>query len=312
METVMNKFMNSSVLLGMLLAGYANAGELLLNNAIEKKDYNLAFAVAKADVKDGSATDATRMLLAQMYQNGQGTDKDYAAARALLEPLVAKNLPEAQFMLAGLLQSEAVNGLKSSDGQLNMQRFQELAKRPLSERENERYAAELVYKAALQDFKLAVDAVCMDIGNSVTALGGTERANWYRKCDKESWAKASEMGQSMAPLNLRREVLRDPVIGAAFQQAALKAECTDENIKPVDFKIGKPVTDGQYLMLNLDKPKPYKMIRGQWQEIWIGQACGKKFTLPIIFKANGMGGATFAPDIPPAELEKLIKTALPS
>ncbi|QLG88642.1 sel1 repeat family protein [Chitinibacter bivalviorum] len=307
----MNRLINKTLALCLLCTGFAHAGEALVQSAIDKKDYTLAFAAAKADVKDGTATDVERLLLAQMYANGQGTEKDLNAARDILKPLVNKNMPEAQFILAGMLQSEAVVGLKSSDGQLNLVRFKELAQRPLSERENERYAAELVYKAALQNFQPAVEAVCMDLDNAVIAFGGTERANWYRKCNKESWAKASEMGQSLVPLNLRRDVLRDPVIGEAFAQQAVKASCLDENIKPVDFKIGKPVTGGEYLTLQLDKPKQYKMIRGQWQEIWIGQACGKQFAVPIIFKADGMGGAGFAPDVSPEQLELLIKAALP-
>ncbi|WP_410497493.1 hypothetical protein [Chitinibacter sp. S2-10] len=303
--------LKSVIYLTWLLCGSVSAGEALIQNAIDKQDYVLAFASAKADVDDGSATDVTRLLLAQLYMQGKGTDKNSAAARALLEPLVARKLPEAQFMLAGLLQSEALTGLKMADGQLDLMRYAELAKRDLVAREDERYAAELVYKAAQQHFKLAVEAICLDLGNSVTALGGTERANWYRQCDKENWAKASEMGQSHVPLYLRREVLQHPLVAAAFQNQALKAACTEENIKPIDFKISKPVTGGEYLMLKLDdvkQPKPYKMIRGKWQEVWVAQACGQKFTVPIRFEADGMGKATFAPDLPEDVMAELLET----
>lgn len=300
-----------SMMLASCLVGSAWAGEALVQSAIEKNDYTLAFAVAKADVTDGTATDVSRMLLAQMYMQGKGTAVDTAAAKELLNPLVAKKIPEAQFMLAGLLQTEALAGMKTADGQLDLQRYSQLAKRSVAERESERYAAELVYQAAQQGFKMAIDAVCADLDNSVVGLSTSERAKWYRQCDKESWAKAVEIGQSLVPLNMRREVLRDPVVGEAYNRAAIKAQCLDENIKPVDFKVSKPVSGGQYLTLKLDKPLPYKMVSGQWQEIWIGQACGQKFSLPLLFKADGMGRATFAPDVPPEELESLIKAALP-
>ncbi|WP_157670339.1 hypothetical protein [Chitinibacter sp. GC72] len=292
--------------IGSMTMESAQANEVQLNAAIEKGDYQQAFNIASAEHKKGSASLSTRILLAQMYMQGKGTSKNISAARSLIDPLVAQNKPEAQLLLSNLLKQEAMQGLTKANGRIDEARYQALAKRSLKERENERYAAELMYKSAQQGFHLAIESVCNDIASSVTAFGSKERANWYRKCaNKEAWARASEIGNSIAPLNLRREVMRDPVVTEAFQQLATKAKCTNEDITPVDFKIGKPVSGGEYLTLNLPKPTRQMMVRGQWQEIWVGKACGKTMSLPIAFKADGMGGATFSPDLPAAELNAL-------
>ncbi|WP_373976354.1 hypothetical protein NT239_06175 [Chitinibacter sp. SCUT-21] len=302
--------MKKQIQVGLLLLGLsaslAWADDVSLNEAIAKDDYQQAFKIASSDVKAGKASNPTKVLLAQMYMMGKGTAKNIPAARAILDPMVAKNLPEAQLMMSNLLKQEAMNGLIKANGQIDPARYQAMAARSLKERETERYAAELMYKSAQQGFNLAIESVCNDITSSVTAFSSKERANWYRKCsNKDAWARASEIGNSIAPLNLRREVMRDPVVTEVFQQLATKENCTKEDITPIDFKIGKPVTGGEYFTLKLDKPTRQMMIRGQWQEIWVGKACGKTFSVPIAFKADGMGGATFSPDLPAAQLNEI-------
>lgn len=293
-----------SLCLGLWASGLW-AGEILINSALEKGDYALAFASAKADVKSGQATPAVKMLLAQFYMHGKGTEKNVAAARKLLEPLARSNA-EARFLLGGMLKQEALQDLQDANGRVDSARYEALGKRSLKERENERYAAELIYSSALQGSTPAKEVVCADISNSVTALSGAERANWYRQCaNREAWARASELGESLAPLNLRREVMRDPVVTEAFQRLATAAQCTNEDIKPVDFQISQPLSGAEYLQLKLNPSKPYTLIRGQWQETWTGEACGQRLSLPINFTADGMGGAQFVPAVSAEELASL-------
>jgi hypothetical protein len=302
----MKKQIQAGFMMMALCSSMVWADDVSLNAAIAKDDYAQAFKIASADVKSGKASNPTRILLAQMYMMGKGTPKNIPAARSLLDPMVAKKIPEAQLMMSNLLKQELSSTLIKPNGQIDQARYQAAAARPLKERETERYAAELMYQSAQQGFNLAIESVCNDITSSVTAFSSKERAAWFRKCaNKDAWARASEIGNSIAPLNLRREVMRDPVVTEAFQRLATKAKCTNEDITPVDFKIGKPVTGGEYFTLKLDKPTRQMMVRGQWQEIWVGKACGKTFSVPIAFKADGMGGATFTPDLPFAELSSI-------
>ncbi|UXY16339.1 hypothetical protein N8I74_04790 [Chitiniphilus purpureus] len=283
-------------MLGLLLAAccsVAGASEGMVQRALESRNYELAFATARADVDDGSATDVTRMLLAQLYLQGQGTNRDPLAAEKLLRPLAGQGTAEAQFLLAGTLMAQSADRLLGEDGDVDRAKLKAQAARPASARPLEREAAEWLMKAAAQKLPRALNVLATELGNLSAGLTSAQKAAWFEAAGKPEWAQATLLGESLVSLRLRREVLLDPAVQAALQQQALAAGCNDEDLKLVATRLDGPVRDADYLTLRLAPPVNYTLLAGNWREIWSTGACGKRFDVTLAFQADGLGGASF-------------------
>lgn len=281
------------VVFALLFPLVASAGEEMVANAIAAKNFELAFATARADVDAGKASDYEKLVLAQLYLKGSGTPKNPAAASKILQAPARAGVLDAQFFLAGSLMAEARNGWQDQEGRVIPERFQALAGRTLAERSLERQSSEWMYRAAQAGHALATEAIGSEVGNSITGLDTAQRAKWLRAANKENWALAQELGESWSSLVLRREVLQNDQVAAAFQAQAVKAACLDENIKLVKTAVSQPLQGAEYLRLELSPAVNYKLIRGAWQETWTGRACGQDFPVQIDFVADGMGSATY-------------------
>ncbi|GHD69130.1 sel1 repeat family protein [Jeongeupia chitinilytica] len=279
----------------------AQAAESVIEAALTKHDYALAFASATADVKDGSATDWTRLQLAQLYQRGLGTQADPAAAIRLLTPLAEKDNVDAQLLLSASLASRATEGLVQADGKLNPERYKALAARPVSARGDDRRAAEWLWRAAEAGQSDAVQAVAQELAGSINGVPRDEVAMWFEKADKKDWLVPLKANGSLTSLKLRRDVIRDETLGQRLEAAARKAQCIDENLALKDVRIAAPLTGAQYLTLEFKPPVRYKLITGQWQETWVFAACDKTFPVDIAFTADGMGGARYEVVTPAAK-----------
>ncbi|AOY01422.1 hypothetical protein [Jeongeupia sp. USM3] len=271
----------------------AQAAESVIEAALAKQDYALAFASASADVKDGSASDWTRLQLAQLYQRGLGTQADSNAAIRLLTPLAEKDNVDAQLLLSATLAARVTAGLVQPDGKLDPERYKALAARPMSARSDDRRAAEWLWRAAEAGQPEAVQAVAQELAGSVNGVPREEVAMWFEKADKKDWLVPLKATDSLTSLKLRRDVIRDATLGQQLEAAARKAKCIDENLALKDVRIAAPLAGAQYLTLGFKPPVRYKLITGHWQETWQFAACGKTFPVDIAFTADGMGGARY-------------------
>ncbi|BCL77349.1 hypothetical protein JHS3_30850 [Jeongeupia sp. HS-3] len=271
----------------------AQAAESVIEAALAKQDYALAFASATADVKDGSASDWTRLQLAQLYQRGLGTPADSNAAIRLLTPLAEKDNVDAQLLLSATLAARVTAGLVQADGKLDPARYKALAARPLSARNDDRRAAEWLWRAAEAGQADAVQAVAQELAGSVNGVSPQETALWFEKAGKADWLLPLKANASLTSLKLRRDVIRDETLGQRLEAVARKAQCIDENLALKDVRIAKPLSDAAYLTLDFQPPVRYKLITGHWQETWIFAACDKTFPIDVSFTADGMGGARY-------------------
>ncbi|WP_432722135.1 hypothetical protein R0381_001854 [Jeongeupia wiesaeckerbachi] len=271
----------------------AQAAESVVESALAKHDYALAFASASADVKDGSATDWTRIQLAQLYQRGLGTEADVGAAIRVLTPLAEKDNVDAQLLLSASLASRVTDGLIKPDGKLDADRYKALAARPLSARSDDRRAAEWLWRAAEAGQAEAVQAIAQELAGSVSGVPHDEVAMWFEKAGKKDWVVPLKANDSLTSLKLRRDVINDAALGQQLEAAARKAQCIDENLALKDVRIAAPLADAQYLTLEFKPPVRYKLIAGHWQEKWLFSACGKTFPVEVAFTADGMGGARY-------------------
>ncbi|HSC78801.1 MAG TPA: hypothetical protein VLC08_00480 [Chitinolyticbacter sp.] len=285
--------MKRITLAGVLLACTAGAcaSESLVESAIAKRNYELAFATAKADVADDSASDYTRMVLAQLYLQGLGVERNPKAAELVLRPLAERGVVEAQFLLAGSLMGQSAEQLKDADNQLDRARLAAQAAKPAKERPLEREAAEWNYKAAQQGLDRAVHIVATELGNLVSGVPSAERATWFEQAGKPEWAAAVRLGESIASLRQRREALQNADIEAAIQRQQTAADCEDENARISATRLDGAVEGADYLVLQVGKPLNYTLLAGRWREVWTFSACGKSFPLTIAFQADGLGGA---------------------
>ncbi|TJZ72943.1 sel1 repeat family protein [Chitiniphilus eburneus] len=285
----------------LLCAAGAFASEGMVERAVESRNFDLAFAVARADVADGSATDYTRLVLAQLYLQGQGGERDPAAAEALLRPVAAKGSAEAQFLLAGALMARSAEQMMGPDGKLDRTKLKAHAAKPASQRPLEREAAEWMLKSAQQGQERAVNIIVTELGNLASGLPSAERAKWFEAGGKPEWAEAVRMGESLPSLRQRREALFDPAVQDVLRKQAHTAECDDENISLSTTRIDGTVHGADYLVLQLEQPMNYTLLAGTWHETWTATACDKSFSVGLNFKADGLGGVTFTVDSPPEE-----------
>ncbi|GAA5786625.1 hypothetical protein [Chitiniphilus shinanonensis] len=285
----------ASVMLLVWAAGAA-ASEGMVERAVEKRDFDLAFAVARADVADGSATDYTRLILAQLYLQGQGGKPDAAAAEQVLRPMAVKGNPEAQFLLAGALMARSAEQLMGADGRVDRAKLKAQAAKPGSQRPLEREAAEWMMKSARQGQERAVNIIVTELGNLASGLTARQRAEWFERGGKAEWAEAMALGESLPSLRQRRQALFDPKVQDILRAQAHAAECDDENLDLTATRIDGEVKGADYLVLQLEPPLNYTLLAGTWHETWTATACGKPFSVGLTFKADGLGGVTYEVD----------------
>ncbi|XZG70958.1 hypothetical protein ACTSKR_03565 [Chitinibacteraceae bacterium HSL-7] len=286
----------------MLSSASAMASEALVERAVSEHNYDLAFATARADVKDGKASDYTRMILAQLYLDANGTPRNLGESEKLLRPLAKKGVGEAQFLLAKTLMARSADALKGKDGELDRDKLSAYAKRPASQRKVETEASMWTYRAAEQGVEPALKVLVAELGSVVNGLDAETRAQWFEKAGKPEWAKAARQGDSYTTFKQRREVLERPEVQGVIQEQMLAAQCSDENAKVTALRVvAEPAATG-FVQFKAAKPVRYTLVSGQWREVWTTSACGKHYGVELGFSADGLGGAMLQ-SIAPAKVD---------
>ncbi|KAF0813966.1 hypothetical protein IGB42_01645 [Andreprevotia sp. IGB-42] len=272
----------------------ASAGEPVIEGALARQDYAYAAAAAKADILDGTATDWTRLQLAQLYQKGLGIPTDQDAAIRLLLPLAEKGHAEAQFLLASSYFARLTQQLNNAEsGKPDPARLKALATLPASERKDETSAASWLWKAAMQELPEAQQELAGQLGLLITGIPRDTTAKLFTAAGKADWVKPLQQGSSLTSLKLRRDVIRDPKLGEIVTAAAEKAACIDESPQLMELKLSRPLAQARYLQLATTPPTNFTLIAGNWQETWEFGSCGKRYPVALEFVSDGLGGASY-------------------
>lgn len=70
-------------------------------------------------------------------------------------------------------------------------------------------------------------------------------------------------------------------------------QCTQKQIRLISTSIVQEIKNPIYLPVEASSLKDFYLIRGEWQEKWTYDVCGKPYSVIIDFQADGMGGAFY-------------------
>jgi hypothetical protein len=66
-----------------------------------------------------------------------------------------------------------------------------------------------------------------------------------------------------------------------------------EKAKLIRMRVDQQVEGAEYLPLTEPGMEKAYLLRGTWQETWTYDVCGREVDVPIVFRADGFGGAYY-------------------
>jgi TPR repeat protein len=291
----------STVLALLVLFAPARADYDLAVAAAQRNDVATAFKELQAAAQ---ANDERAFApLARMYLGGVGTKADERAGLAWAQKAAAKGIADGQFLIYALTVERPELNFFDSQGRLDQQRYRALAARPISEREDEMNAYDLLTKAAAQGHP---EAALRLAGVYADNVGEGNRKRAEELLDKlpkrpplfENLRKAlgelDALGPTLVTVRLADEAI--PAAAKVAQAAAVerdktKADC--KAVKPVRAQrlgaINKPI----WLPLVAPEMKTAYLMSGEWRERWTFDVCGTESVVQVMFVADGLGGARY-------------------
>jgi len=246
----------------------------------------------------GDAGDVSAMnLAAEILIRGQGVPRDIAGARDWAKRSAAKGDATGQFLVYQALMFDPQNVPYQDGKPVSDQRYFEMAKRTLSERQEEILAHESLARAADQMQLSALSALlgyyADKIGPSNHAKGAELLARVPNLRDPINYGKwlqqMRELGNTRAsPATVRNAQL------SARQVVAVKAKADCKDIRLQKLEVSSDIRSPKFLPLEHPSLKDTYLIAGDWDEVWTYSACGTPVALNATFGADGFSGAHFA------------------
>ncbi|HSD54237.1 MAG TPA: hypothetical protein VLC47_08735 [Burkholderiales bacterium] len=269
--------------------------------AVKRGDANAAFKEFRAAAEAGD--ERAFVQLARAYAYGAGTQPDARAAQAWAAKSAAKGNADGQFLVYALTVARPELNYINREGRIDAQRYQALAARPISEREDEMSAYDMLGKAAQQGHR---DASLSLAGFYADNVGDGNRARAEAILDKfpqrppvfdglrKRLGELDAIGPTLVTVRLADEAL--PAAAKTAQAAAAekdksKSECG--TVKPVRAQRIEPVQRPIWLPLAVPELKTAYLMSGEWRERWTFDVCGVESVVQVRFVADGLGGATF-------------------
>jgi hypothetical protein len=272
--------------------------------ALQRRDAAAAFSEFRAAAEAGD--ERAFAPLAMLYGQGAGTQRDFDAAKRWATRSAAKGIASGQFTLYALIVSSPAVNYVDAQGRVDAERYRALAKRPITEREDEMTAYDNLGKAAQQGHR---DALLSLAGFYADNVGEGNRARAEAILDKLPQRpplydglrkRLGELG-SLGP-TLMTVRLADAAIPAAAKVALAAAAEKDKakegcaQVTPVRAQRMGGMTRPIWLPLAVPELKTAYLMSGEWRERWTFDVCGAETFVHVVFTADGLGGATFKPD----------------
>lgn len=250
-----------------------------------------------------SAGNAKAMnALAELYLQGARVKRDVGVARQWAEKSAARGEVDGELTYyRSVVQGPELDYQK--DGKPDIKRYQALGKRTLAERTLDQKAYAMLEKALASGDPTAKMYAAAELLDKA-APGNRQRAqtllaqldhlpkpmsiahgaleNIIRLGDSNTsystFIKTKDVAQTVAGMIGKRAGIVDP------------KGCTPDNLKIVGTAVTHPLANAEYLPAGGVLEKAY-LLKGDWQEKWTFDACGKPINVIIDFHADGMGGA---------------------
>lgn len=295
------RLLPTTLLILFTLAGATHANYEKAVAAVERGDANAAFREFLAAAQAGDVR--AFAPVARGFLQGAGTKQDPGAARAWAEKAAAKGVADGQFLVYALTVARPELNYLDAQGRVDAKRYQALAARPISGREDEMAAYDLLGKAASQGHPDATLSLAGFYSDNVGEGNRKRAADLLDKFAKrpplfdalrKALGELDAIGPTLMTVRLADEAI--PAASRAAQAAAAekdksKAEC--KAVKPVRAQrmgaINKPI----WLPLAVDGLKTAFLMSGEWRERWTFDVCGTETAVHVMFVADGMGSARY-------------------
>jgi hypothetical protein len=269
--------------------------------AVNRGDANAAFKEFRAAAEAGD--ERAFVQVARAYAHGAGTKADLRAAEVWAQKSAAKGHADGQFLVYALTVARPELNYIDAQGRIDAQRYQALAARPISGREDEMNAYDMLGKSAGQGNR---DAMLSLAGFYADNVGDGNRKRAEDLLDKlpqrppvfDGLRKALGELDAIGPTLLTVR-LADGAIPAAAKVAQAAAAEKDKSkgdcnaVKPVRAQRTGPVNKPIWLPLAVPELKTAYLMSGEWRERWTFDVCGAESVVQIMFVADGLGGAKY-------------------
>ena len=272
--------------------------------AVKRGDAAAAFKEfrAAAEAGDGRAF----VQVARAYAHGAGTQVDLRAAGLWAQKSAAKGDPEGQFLVYALTVARPELNYIDRQGRIDAQRYQALAARPISGREDEMNAYDMLGKSASSGNR---DATLSLAGFYADNVGDGNRKRAEELLDKlpqrppvfdglrKALGELDAIGPTLLTVRLADGAI--PAAAKAAQAAAAEKDSSKSNcnaIKPVRAQRMGPINRPIWLPLAVPELKTAYLMSGEWRERWTFDVCGTESVVQIMFVADGLGGAKYTVD----------------
>jgi TPR repeat protein len=298
---------------GEVRATHALANMYLLGLGVEK-DMAEALRLYERSAKGGNVLSMN--TLAALYLGDQGGQKNVTMSREWARLSARAGNGEGAVLLFRALLIDPDLDYREN-GKPNIERYNKLAKRPVSERAVEIEAYDMLARAARQGHPQARIALAnfyvdkpgednirkaLAIYESVSNLPGPLPQV------KQKLMELQKLGSTRATLKLAYDAQK-----LATTQAYIRAQSLNKNVSvqcPADktrlvlMAVSKPPEDAEYLPLTEPEVRQAYMLRGTWEERWTYDICGQEVHVPMTFQADGFGGAHYHTQFDPKQVAK--------
>jgi TPR repeat protein len=231
--------------------------------------------------------------------------QDLRTARSWAEKAAAGDNAEAQYLVYATTVSLPELNYVDAQGKLDRKRYQALAARPITDREDEMNAYDMLGKSAKQNYAEATVALAGFLADNV---GDGNRARAIEMLDKMSkrppifdelrkqLGTIDTLGATLATVRIFDDATaaaRTAALAAAAEKDRTKRDCTA--VKPLRVQRPRPIQKAVWLPLAVPELQRAYLMQGTWQEIWTVDVCGAETPVLLEFTADGLGGASVGP-----------------
>jgi TPR repeat protein len=286
----------------LALAGAAHANYEKGVAAAQRGDAAAAFKEFRAAAQAGD--ERAFVPVAAGYLEGVGTQRDPRAALAWAAKAAAKGNAAGQYIVYAVTISRPDLNYSDSQGRIDAQRYRSLAARPISDREDEMNAYDMLGKAAAQGHR---DATLGLAGFYADNVGEGNRTKAEAILDKlpqrpplfdglrKRLGELDAIGPTLVTVRLADEAIpaaTKAAAAAAAEKDKSKGDCSAAKLVRAQ-RMG-PVSKPIWLPLAVPELKTAYLMSGEWRERWTFDVCGAETVMQVRFTADGLGSATHA------------------
>jgi TPR repeat protein len=289
-----------ALLAAVLIAAPAYANFERGIEALKRGNAEAALPDLRAAAQAGDARAYVPLARAQLA--AAKSVQDVRAARQWAEKAAATGSAEGQYLVYAATVSMPELNYVDREGKVDRKRYDALAARPISDREDEMTAYDMLGKSAQQGYPEATLALAGFLADNV---GDGNRARAAAMLDKmpkrppvfddlrKRLAAIDGYGPTLAIVRMF-----DDAVAAGGKLAVAAAGEKDRKLKdcaaPKLLRIQRvgPIQKAVWLPLAVPELQRAYLMQGSWQEIWTYDVCGAETGVLLEFTADGLGGAS--------------------